>query len=172
MQSGSACPRDRRASTVHLIFFLNQFVDIHTFGYTLMPCLPYGLLQPSYPYDAPCQTTYDRFCHFFLIGSYTVYYCMVYICGTSRNLRDFASPLYSSVNQDMQAAAQWWFQERMAALGRPKNWNQQDQIGFQKSMKAGTKRFGRVFMHDKRGSEEDFSNPCLLFHVGNTPEWE
>lgn len=53
---------------------------------------------------------------FFLIGSYIVYYCMVYlylhkyiytyICGTSGNLRDFASPLYSSVNQDMQAAAQ------------------------------------------------------------------
>ena len=96
----------------------------------------------------------------------------IYICGTSGNLRDFASPLYASVNQDMQAAAQWWFQVRMAALGRPKDWSQQDQIGLKNKIKAETKKSGRAFMHDKTGSKEDFSKSCLLFHLGNTPEWE
>lgn len=37
-------------------------------------------------------------------------------------------------------------------------------------IKAETKKSGRVFMHDKTGSKEDFSKSCLLFHLGNTPE--
>ncbi len=85
------------------------------------------------------------FLMFFQNGSYYGIYD-----GASGNLRNLPIHCTLSVNQDMQAAAQWWFRERMAALGRPNDWSQQDQIGF---WLAETKISRWVFMNDKTGSE-------------------
>lgn len=82
MQSGSACPWDRRASTVHLIFFcislltctpLSTLWCLLTFVYSNRPI-------PIFPMMLHARQHMIVFVIFFLIGSYIVYYCMVYLC--------------------------------------------------------------------------------------------